>query len=145
MLNHVQNRLRTVARSAGVAAAGAALAVGVGAGTANAAAYNWSATNTSADIVGAYGWGTVDQADRFFVEVNVRDTASDSHGARVYLKATYNDGGVRTENRSASGLNDEDSYTYNFAGNVIKFEVQECLTEGGAKYRCAGWHKIYPR
>ncbi|QUH02401.1 hypothetical protein HUO13_17760 [Saccharopolyspora erythraea] len=134
--------LKTAARSAGLVAAGAAMLVAVSAGTAHAAT-NWNAQNTPADIVGAHAWGTIDDAERFILRVNIKDTAGDSHGARVYVRVTYADGGTRSENLSASGKGVTNSTTWNFASSARKFEVQECLTEGGAKYECGGWHTIY--
>lgn len=135
-------------RSAGYLAALAstvtALLLGGMSGMAGAAT-NWDATGTSADIVGAHAWGTIDAADRFILKVTLRDTKGDSHGARVYVRTTYADGGTRLENLSAAGAGATKSKTWNYASSARKFQVQECLTEGGATYDCAGWSTIYPR
>ncbi|GAA3537731.1 hypothetical protein GCM10022295_19920 [Streptomyces osmaniensis] len=138
-------RTKQIMRSLGVAAAGAALGIGVSAGTANAAS-SWNLQYTQGDLVGAHAWGTVSlSGGRYHVKVNIRDTKADSHGARVYLRATYQDGwgGDRTEVLSASGSGAENSYTWNFDDTVSWFEAKECLTEQGADWTCADYSKIY--
>lgn len=134
---------RSVRSLAVLVSAAAALLVGGTTGTASAAT-NWDATYTDADIVGAHAWGSLDVADRFFLRVNIKDTQADGHGARVYVRTTYADGGTRLESLSASGSGATNSTTWNYASSARKFEVQECRTEGGAKYDCARWHTIYP-
>ncbi|MEU1056962.1 hypothetical protein [Streptomyces sp. NPDC005876] len=142
MFNRVSDSCKNAARTAGVVAAGAALMVSILGGTANAAT-GWTAQYTSADVVGAHAWGTIEEGERYILNVNIKDTKSDSHGARVRIRTTYADGGVREENLSASGLNDVQSTTWNYAASAYKFEVKECLTEGGVDYDCGIWTTFY--
>ncbi|WP_143660519.1 hypothetical protein [Streptomyces sp. JHA26] len=142
------NRLRVLLRSAGTLTAGTALAVGLSAGTANAVSVSWNAQYTQADISGAHAWGSVSQStatSRIYVTTNIRDSASDSKGARVFVRATYQEGwgGSRTENLSASGYMAENQRTWNFDYTTSWIEVMECKTEGGVTETCAGWHKIW--
>ncbi|GGX70057.1 hypothetical protein [Streptomyces minutiscleroticus] len=142
MFKRVSNSCRNTARIAGAVAAGTALMVGVTGGTANAAT-GWTAQYTSADMVGVHAWGTIDDGERYILNVNVKDTAADSHGARVRIRTTYSDGGVREENLSASGLNAVRSTTWNYAANATRFQVKECLTEAGVDYACGSWSTFY--
>lgn len=134
-----------IIRSISVAVAGAVLALGATAGTAQAAT-SWTTQHTQGDVVGAHAWGSVSlSGGRYHVTVNIRDTKSDSHGARVYIRAYYQDGwgGDRPEVLSASGLNKENKFTWNFDDTTSWFEARECLTEAGADYTCGSWTKIY--
>ncbi|MFF4243601.1 hypothetical protein ACFYY2_03895 [Streptomyces sp. NPDC001822] len=117
-------------------------------GTANAASVGWNAQYTQADIAGAHAWGTVSQASassRIYVTTNLRDSAKDSKGARVFVRATYQEGwgGSRTENLSVATYMAEDQRTWNFDSTTSWVEVMECRTEGGVTETCAGWHKIW--
>lgn len=89
-----------------------------------------------------HAWGSVVAQSRVFVKVDIKDSKpGDAYGARVYLKARYNDGGPRSENLSVSG--GTRSTTWNFTANVVKIEVQECTTQGGSTYKCAsGWRTL---
>lgn len=133
-------------RRAAVALAGgslALLAVVAATGHAHAATNNWNAQFTDADVVGAHAWGTVefgffpggDSVEQAKITINVRDTATDSHGARAYLRVRSNwDGSIlKSASVSASGKDDVDS-TYvlvprNGYGDIM---VRENLTEQGA-------------
>jgi hypothetical protein len=143
-------------RVAAVLVAGATLLLGVTAGTANAAVppSTWDVSGTAADVVGVHGWGTIDTsigANVLLVEANVKDTLSDSHGARVYVRVTAPDRSyARQESVSTSGVDTTNTTEWSFSwqpplsgeqtGSV---SVKECLTEQGADYKCGSWVTVY--
>ncbi|WP_435214075.1 hypothetical protein [Streptomyces sp. bgisy034] len=93
-----------------------------------------------------HAWGTVSlSGGRYYAKVNVRDTKADAHGARVYLRATDQDGwggDTGPRSRSASGSGTENGCTWNFDDTVSWFEAEECLTEQGSDWTCADHSKI---
>ncbi|MER7466461.1 hypothetical protein [Streptomyces sp. NPDC097981] len=126
--------------------AGAALVVGLTGGTANATS-SWTGYRTPADVAGATAWGQIDpDGVRITLDVNIKDTnTGDAYGARVRIRTTYNDGGVRPESLSASNTSPVNHTTWNYAGNAIRFEIMECTTKAGADYRCGSWYTIWQR
>ncbi|MFF9914905.1 hypothetical protein [Streptomyces sp. NPDC013457] len=123
-----------------------AVGISLCAGTANAAAPEtpWDATGTAADVVGAHAWGSITPgpaAGTYQVNATIKDTKADSHGARVNLRASCDDGCASLVSVSASGLNTTSSQTFTLKGPVT---VQECLTEAGVDYICGEPYTIIP-
>ncbi|GHJ12852.1 MULTISPECIES: hypothetical protein [unclassified Micromonospora] len=133
--------MRNTLRKIGVAATVGALALaGIAATSTPAlAASSWSAQYTGADIAGVHGWGTFQYyapAGTTYAQVfaNVKDTAVDSKGARLYLRWERNDGVFQDAGYvSASGNGDIQNGTFRLpATQYYAFEVMECKTEAGA-------------
>jgi hypothetical protein len=127
----------------GITAAATATAI-LGLAVPAQAATNWNLTGSSADMVGVWGWGAVGTRSdgRWEVTANVKDTASDSHGARVELWTVYDCGwgGERNEEVSASGYNATNSDTWNYDGDTVTMiAAREVLTEKGENWDWGGW------
>ncbi|MFK3983396.1 hypothetical protein ACI2K4_23810 [Micromonospora sp. NPDC050397] len=137
-------RLRNGLISLGV---GVALALGVGAAPAQAAT-SWNLQYTPADMVGAHAWGTVGTRSdgRWTLTGNIRDSASDSHGARLEVWVVYDCGfgGERYEQLDASGYLAENRMTWNGDGDTTSMiAVREVLTEAGENWDWDSWVTIY--
>lgn len=141
--------MRNMMKRIGVAAGAGVLAfAGIAAtGTPAMAASSWTAQYTDADIIGAHGYGTFEwyttTTTTARVTATVKDTATDSHGARLYVRWERNDG-VRQDAGyvSASGKDDKATKVFSLpATQYYAFEVMECLTEAGATMwdSCGDW------
>jgi hypothetical protein len=148
---------KIVCRSA-VLAAGAGVMVALNCGVANAGQgylATWDATGTPADVVGAHGWGRISRgfsADSLEFNASAKDTASDSHGARVYVRLVANGeaGDVYTNTQHVDASGDGTTNTSDWivdwssvTGGSQQVLVKECLTEQGSDYQCGSWTQVY--
>ncbi|MFB6888919.1 hypothetical protein ACFCX4_06340 [Kitasatospora sp. NPDC056327] len=141
------------------AAAGGALALSavlMAAGPATAAVIvpDYTATGTDGDVVGAYGRGTYavqypNNVESVVTTIAVTDTATDSHGARLYIRFGLATGGSSSAySVSASGKDDYQTRTVSFPRINISngedaIQVKECLTEAGGDYSCGSWSNAH--
>ncbi|MER7205714.1 hypothetical protein ABT340_01530 [Streptosporangium sp. NPDC000239] len=108
---------------------------------------DWTASGTAGDVVGVYGRGTfvTDSNNNAQVIIAVTDTASDSHGARLYIRFGLAAGGTTSPySVSASGTSayQEKAVSYprvNLSIGSDMIQVKECLTEAGGDYSCGSW------
>ncbi|MGW2840999.1 hypothetical protein ACWCWD_24775 [Streptomyces sp. NPDC001493] len=138
-------RLSHLLRTGAVLAATAAAAT-LSTGTADAAVIitTWNATDTPADVVGAHAWGTLTPGPAlgtYVVNAQIKDTKSDSHGARVNIRSACDGGCVSLVSVSASGVDVENTDDFILKAPIT---VQECLTEAGVDYICGEPYKITP-
>ncbi|MEU9949279.1 hypothetical protein [Streptomyces sp. NPDC047939] len=111
----------------------------------------YTATGTDGDVVGAYGRGTYavgypNNVESVVTTIAITDTATDSHGARLYVRFGYAFGGGTSpaSSVSASGKDDYQTRTISFPRVNISngedaIQVLECLTEAGGDYSCGSW------
>ncbi|GII89761.1 hypothetical protein Ssi03_77510 [Sphaerisporangium siamense] len=107
----------------------------------------WTATGTAGDVVGAYGRGDLDfdANGDIALTIAVTDTATDSHGARLYIRFGLATGGSSSPysvSASGSGAYQERVISYpriNVSNGDDAVQVKECLTEAGGDYSCGSW------
>ncbi|MDT0530982.1 hypothetical protein RM555_18505 [Micromonospora sp. DSM 115977] len=112
------------------------------------AATEWSMSNTSADVSGAWVHGSWRWGDngRLYVEVKVKDTVANDRNAKARLMAYYRDGGTRYEElANDNGMNSTVSRTYNFASNVTRVEINECTDNSLSANICGRYSTIFYR
>ncbi|MFJ8856726.1 hypothetical protein [Streptomyces sp. NPDC102437] len=111
---------------------------------------DYTATGTYGDVVGAYGRGTyavgyVNNVESVLTTIAITDTATDSHGARLYVRFGLATGGSsQPSSVSASGKGDYQTKAISFPRINISngedaIQVKECLTEAGGDYSCGSW------
>ncbi|MCX5395704.1 hypothetical protein [Streptomyces sp. NBC_00102] len=138
-------RLSHLLRTGAVLAVTAAVAT-LSTGTADAAVIltTWNATDTPADVVGAHAWGTLAPGPAlgtYVVDAQIKDTKSDSHGARVNIRSACDGSCVSLVSVSASGVDVTNTDDFTLKAPIT---VQECLTEAGVDYICGEPYKITP-
>lgn len=145
---------RYMSRTIRLAVIGGAMglsAILMSAGPASAAIVpDYTATGTGGDVVGAYGRGTyavgyVNNVESVLTTIAITDTATDSHGARLYVRFGLATGGSsQPSSVSASGQGDYQTKNISFPRINISngedaIQVRECLTEAGGDYSCGSW------
>lgn len=127
-----------------------ALLLSAGPASAAVISPDYTATGTGADVVGAYGRGTYavghpNNVESVVTTIAVTDTATDSHGARLYVRFGLATGGSSPASSvSASGKDDYRTKNISFPRINISngedaIQVKECLTEAGGDYSCGSW------
>ncbi|MYW00086.1 hypothetical protein [Streptomyces sp. SID3343] len=142
--------LRTV--SLALATGALALAGVVGTATSAHATTTWNATDTQADVVGAWAHGSLDVEgnETLSVDMTIKDTKADGASARAYIRWRYATGGFSgSAVLTVSGGNGSTkSATYRNPrielDSYQPFEIKECLVDNGWETECGGWDVPYP-
>ncbi|WP_345666339.1 hypothetical protein [Streptomyces venetus] len=123
------------------------------AGSAQAAATNWNATDTQADVVGAWAHGDYaligGSNGDWTVHATVEDTKGDGASARMYFRWRLINGGFSDSWRiTASGKGNTTSASdslYRWEADTEQpFEVKECIVDNGWETDCGGWDVPHP-
>ncbi|MFI2765383.1 hypothetical protein ACH5A3_42275 [Streptomyces echinatus] len=121
--------------------------------SAQAAATSWNATDTQADVVGAWAHGdyalTGYDKDTWTVHATVEDTKGDYASARMYFRWRLITGGFSTPwQLTASGKGNSKSRSDSWyrweADTEQPFEVKECIVDDGVETDCGGWDVPHP-